>query len=187
MGLKLLYVLTGGASALHTPTGYPPTLLFWERHNPQKNYPGNQLLQEYGKLWRVSDLWRIKWGLLTGDDVSDLAMSISVWSVYCFTPSELYLTRKISLSPELMFPLNSPLPGNTNICYCLITPIISSSNPLGGWVDISATCSSISNSKICPIATAICRIKSSITRNLANTYSRPVSRSRTSSSVYVSG
>jgi len=28
------------------PMGYPPTSLFRERHNPQKKYPGNQLLQE---------------------------------------------------------------------------------------------------------------------------------------------
>ena len=36
-----------------TPTGYPPTLLFWERYYPQKNYPGNQLLQECGDFtWR---------------------------------------------------------------------------------------------------------------------------------------
>jgi len=23
---------------------------------------------EVGRLWRLSDLWRIKWGLLTGDE-----------------------------------------------------------------------------------------------------------------------
>jgi len=47
------------ASTPTTPTGYSSTLLFWERYYPQKNYPGNQLLQEYGKLWRVSYLRRI--------------------------------------------------------------------------------------------------------------------------------
>jgi len=38
-----------------TPTGYPPTSLFRGRHNPQKKYPGTQILQELGRLWRVSD------------------------------------------------------------------------------------------------------------------------------------
>jgi len=38
------------------------------------------VLQECGDFtWRLSDSWRVKWGLLTGDDVSDLAKSISVW------------------------------------------------------------------------------------------------------------
>jgi len=44
-------------------------------------------------------------GVLSGGDETDLVVSISVWNVYCFTPSELYLTRKKSLSPELMLPM----------------------------------------------------------------------------------
>jgi len=60
-----------------------------------------------GRLWRESDCEELV-GLLTGDDVTDLAMSISVWSVYCRKPSELYFTRKMSKFPELVFPLSPP-------------------------------------------------------------------------------
>ena len=28
------------------PTGYPPILILWERHDPQKKFPANQLFQE---------------------------------------------------------------------------------------------------------------------------------------------
>ena len=35
---------------LPTLRGTPPILILWERHNPQKKYPANQLLQECGIL-----------------------------------------------------------------------------------------------------------------------------------------
>ena len=48
------------------------------------------------------------WGFRAGDDGDATAKSISVCSVYCRTPSELYLTRKMSKFLELAFPLSPP-------------------------------------------------------------------------------
>ena len=47
-------------------------------------------------------------GLLTGDDVTNFARIIRERDCYCRTPSELYLTRKMSELPENVLPSNTP-------------------------------------------------------------------------------
>jgi len=56
-----------------------------------------------GFTWRVSGCEELVGGLLTGDD------GVGFRVCYYFVPDELYLTRKMSLSPKCVFPSNSPL------------------------------------------------------------------------------
>ena len=74
-----------------------------------------------GKVAKVCLTVENYWGLITWDDVTDLARSISVWCGYYLTQFELCFTRKISFPTELAFPT---IPPEVNPVYVDIVRIV---------------------------------------------------------------